>query len=42
MFSKTYYATHPVMMEEVSNAELRDRYLHQDTGLPRAYPNDAR
>ena len=22
--------------------ELRDRYLHQDTGLPRAYPNDAR
>lgn len=30
MFSKTYYATHPVMMEEVSNAELRDRYLIQD------------
>ena len=27
MFSKTYYATHPVMMEEASNAELRDRYL---------------
>jgi 4-deoxy-L-threo-5-hexosulose-uronate ketol-isomerase len=27
MFSKTYYATHPAMMEEVSNAELRDRYL---------------
>ena len=22
--------------------ELRDRYLHPDTGLPRAYPNDAR
>ena len=22
--------------------ELRDRYLHADTGLPRAYPNDAR
>lgn len=22
--------------------ELRDRYLHQDTGLPRSYPNDAR
>ncbi|QIL19691.1 amidohydrolase family protein [Thermomonas sp. HDW16] len=22
--------------------ELRDRYLHGDTGLPRAYPNDAR
>ncbi len=30
MFSKTYYATHPVMMEEVSNTELRDRYLIQD------------
>jgi 4-deoxy-L-threo-5-hexosulose-uronate ketol-isomerase len=30
MFSKTYYATHPVMMEEVSNAELRDRYLIQN------------
>ena len=30
MFSKTSYATHPVMMEEVSNAELRDRYLIQD------------
>ena len=26
MFAKTYYATHPVMMEDVSNAELRDRY----------------
>ena len=22
--------------------ELRDRYLHVETGLPRAYPNDAR
>ncbi|HWV59867.1 MAG TPA: 5-dehydro-4-deoxy-D-glucuronate isomerase [Sphingopyxis sp.] len=30
MFSKTYYATHPVMMEEVSNAALRDRYLIQN------------
>ena len=30
MFSKTYYATHPVMMEEVSNAKLRDRYLIQN------------
>ena len=30
MFSKTYYATHPVMMEEVSNAELRDHYLIQN------------
>jgi 4-deoxy-L-threo-5-hexosulose-uronate ketol-isomerase len=27
MFDRTYYATHPVMMEDVSNAELRDRYL---------------
>ncbi|HJS10332.1 5-dehydro-4-deoxy-D-glucuronate isomerase [Sphingopyxis sp.] len=33
MFSKTYYATHPVMMEEVSNAELRDRYLIQNLFL---------
>ncbi|OHD08299.1 5-dehydro-4-deoxy-D-glucuronate isomerase [Sphingopyxis sp. RIFCSPHIGHO2_12_FULL_65_19] len=30
MFSKTYYATHPVMMDQVSNAELRDRYLIQN------------
>ena len=30
MFSKTYYATHPVMMDKVSNAELRDRYLIQN------------
>ncbi len=34
MFSKTYYATHPVMMEEVSNAELRDRYLIQNLFTP--------
>ena len=27
MFDKTYYATHPDMMECVSNEELRDRYL---------------
>ncbi|OAN54820.1 5-dehydro-4-deoxy-D-glucuronate isomerase [Sphingobium sp. TCM1] len=27
MFDKTYYATHPDMMECVSNDELRDRYL---------------
>lgn len=27
MFEKTYYATHPAMMEGASNAELRDRYL---------------
>ncbi|SER72731.1 5-dehydro-4-deoxy-D-glucuronate isomerase, partial [Sphingobium sp. YR768] len=27
MFEKTYYATHPDMMECVSNEELRDRYL---------------
>jgi 4-deoxy-L-threo-5-hexosulose-uronate ketol-isomerase len=34
MFSKTYYATHPVMMEEVSNQELRDRYLIQNLFTP--------
>ena len=27
MYDKTYYATHPDMMECVSNQELRDRYL---------------
>lgn len=27
MFAKTYHATHPAMMEEVSNDELRARYL---------------
>ena len=27
MFEKTYYATHPDMMECVSNEELRERYL---------------
>ena len=27
MFNKTYHATHPDMMECVSNEELRDRYL---------------
>ena len=30
MFDHTYYATHPDMMECVSNDELRDRYLIQD------------
>ncbi len=30
MFDRTYYATHPAMMEDVSNAELRDRYLIQN------------
>lgn len=30
MFDKTYYATHPDMMECVSNEELRDRYLIGD------------
>lgn len=29
MFDRTYYATHPDMMEVVSNDELRDRYLIQ-------------
>jgi 4-deoxy-L-threo-5-hexosulose-uronate ketol-isomerase len=27
MFTKTYHATHPDMMEDVSNDDLRDRYL---------------
>jgi 5-keto 4-deoxyuronate isomerase len=27
MFAKTYHATHPDMMESVSNDALRDRYL---------------
>ncbi len=27
MFAKTYHATHPDMMEDVSNEELRERYL---------------
>lgn len=30
MFAKTYHATHPDMMECVSNDELRDRYLVTD------------
>jgi len=30
MFERNYYATHPDMMECVSNDELRDRYLIQD------------
>ncbi len=30
MFEKTYHATHPDMMEVVSNDELRDRYLVSD------------
>ena len=30
MFERTYYATHPEMMECVSNAELNDRYLVQN------------
>jgi 4-deoxy-L-threo-5-hexosulose-uronate ketol-isomerase len=29
MFAKTYYATHPDMMNSVTNDELRDRYLVQ-------------
>jgi len=30
VFKRTYHATHPDMMEGVSNEELRDRYLVQD------------
>ncbi len=29
MFDRTYYATHPDMMDSASNQELRDRYLIQ-------------
>src|SRR3954462_13838781 len=34
MFERTYYATHPDMMECVSNDELRDRYLIQNLFRP--------
>jgi 4-deoxy-L-threo-5-hexosulose-uronate ketol-isomerase len=34
MFNRTYYATHPDMMECVSNEELRDRYLVGDLFRP--------
>jgi 4-deoxy-L-threo-5-hexosulose-uronate ketol-isomerase len=34
MFDRTYYATHPDMMECVSNDELRDRYLIQNLFRP--------
>jgi len=27
MFNKTYHATHPDMMEGVSNEQLRERYI---------------
>lgn len=30
MYEKTYYATHPVMMETASNQDLRERYLVSD------------
>jgi 4-deoxy-L-threo-5-hexosulose-uronate ketol-isomerase len=30
MYEKTYYATHPAMMNGVTNQELRDRYLLKD------------
>jgi len=30
MFERNYYATHPDMMECVSNEELKDRYLVQN------------
>ena len=30
MFERTYYATHPEMMDRVSNEALRDRYLVQN------------
>ncbi|MDP3907955.1 5-dehydro-4-deoxy-D-glucuronate isomerase [Novosphingobium sp.] len=34
MFAKTYHATHPDMMDCVSNDELRDRYLVTDMFQP--------
>jgi len=34
MFERTYYATHPDMMDCVSNDELRDRYLIQGLFRP--------
>ncbi len=34
MFKKTYHATHPDMMDEVSNEQLRDRYLINDLFVP--------
>lgn len=34
MFDRTYYGTHPDMMECVSNDELRDRYLISDLFRP--------
>lgn len=34
MFAKTYHATHPDMMDCVSNEELRDRYLVTDMFQP--------
>ena len=34
MFDRTYYATHPDMMERVSNDELRDRYLIRNLFRP--------
>jgi 4-deoxy-L-threo-5-hexosulose-uronate ketol-isomerase len=34
MYEKTYYATHPAMMDGASNADLRDRYLVQGLFRP--------
>jgi 4-deoxy-L-threo-5-hexosulose-uronate ketol-isomerase len=34
MFAKTYHATHPQMMEGVTNEQLRDRYLVADLFAP--------
>jgi hypothetical protein len=34
VFAKTYHATHPDMMDCVSNDELRDRYLVTDMFQP--------
>jgi hypothetical protein len=34
MFAKTYYATHPDMMDGASNDDLRDRHLVTDLFTP--------
>jgi 4-deoxy-L-threo-5-hexosulose-uronate ketol-isomerase len=34
MFKKTYYATHPDMMQSVSNQQLHDRYVVNDLFVP--------
>jgi len=46
MFTKTYQATHPDMMENASNQDLKDRYLVQglfeDGDVKMAYTHNER